>query len=52
MDWLYGSRAGSGKQDDFLLCFYEKISSRLLGQFCCFDMDLTDIFELSSRQPG
>ena len=37
MDWLYGSRAGSGKQDDFLLCFYEKISSRLLGQFCCFD---------------
>ena len=41
-----------GKRDEFLLCLYEKISSRLLGQFFCFDMVLTDIFELSSRQPG
>ena len=35
-----------GKRDEFLLCFslvsvYEKISSRLPGQFCCFDIDLT-----------
>ena len=26
-----------GRQDEFLLCLYEKISSRLPGQFCCFD---------------
>ena len=29
-----------GKRDEFLLCLYEKISSRLPGQFCtlyCFD---------------
>ena len=42
-----------GKQDEFLLCLYEKISSRLLGQFCCFDSKLkiacSCIFELSSR---
>ena len=30
-----------GKRDEFLLCLYEKISSRLPGQFCCFDIDLT-----------
>jgi hypothetical protein len=31
-----------GKGDEFLvLCLYEKISSRLPGQFCCFDIDLT-----------
>ena len=27
-----------GKRDEFLLCLYEKISSRLPGQFCCFDV--------------
>ena len=30
-----------GKRDEFLLCLYEKISSRLPGQFSCFDIDLT-----------
>jgi hypothetical protein len=32
-----------GKRDEFLLCLYEKIPSRLPGQFCCFDIviDLT-----------
>ena len=30
-----------GWLDEFLLCLYEKISSRLPGQFCCFDIDLT-----------
>jgi hypothetical protein len=30
-----------GKRDEFLLCLYEKISSRFPGQFCCFDIDLT-----------
>jgi hypothetical protein len=30
-----------GKQDEFLLCLYEKISSRLLGKFCYFDIVLT-----------
>jgi hypothetical protein len=30
-----------GWPDEFLLCLYEKISSRLPGQFCCFDIDLT-----------
>ena len=53
-----------GKRDEFLLCLYEKISSRLPGQFCCFDIDLTvvknslrpeacgGIFELSSPATG
>ncbi len=26
-----------GKPDEFVLCLYEKISSRLPGQFRCFD---------------
>ena len=26
-----------GKRDGFVMCLYEKISSRLPGQFCCFD---------------
>jgi hypothetical protein len=30
-----------GKRDEVLLSLYEKISSRLPGQFCCFDIDLT-----------
>ena len=30
-----------GKRDKLLLCLYEKISSRLPGQFFCFDIDLT-----------
>jgi hypothetical protein len=30
-----------GKQDEFLLCLYEKISSRLPGQFCYIDVVLT-----------
>jgi hypothetical protein len=30
-----------GNRDEFLLCLYEKISSRLPGQSCCFDIDLT-----------
>jgi hypothetical protein len=30
-----------GWRDEFLLCLYGKISSRLPGQFCCFDIDLT-----------
>jgi hypothetical protein len=30
-----------GKRDGFLLCLYEKISSRLLGQFCYIDVVLT-----------
>jgi hypothetical protein len=30
-----------GKLDEFLLCLYEKISSRLPGQFCYFDIVLT-----------
>jgi hypothetical protein len=28
------------KGDEFLLCLYQKISSRLPGQFCCFDIVL------------
>jgi hypothetical protein len=34
-------RRQPGKQDEFLLCLYEKISSRLLGQFCYIDIVLT-----------
>ena len=30
-----------GKRDEFLLCLYEKISSRLPGQFCYIDVVLT-----------
>ena len=30
-----------GKLDEFLLCLYEKISSRLPGQFCYIDVVLT-----------
>jgi hypothetical protein len=30
-----------GKRDEFLLCLYEKISSRLPGQFCYIDIVLT-----------
>jgi hypothetical protein len=30
-----------GKRDEFLLCLYEKISSRLPGQFCYIDIFLT-----------
>jgi hypothetical protein len=30
-----------GKRDGFLLCLYEKISSRLPGQFCYIDIVLT-----------
>ena len=30
-----------GKRDEFLLCLYEKISSHLPGQFCCFHIVLT-----------
>jgi hypothetical protein len=33
---LYGSRLARqpGKRDEFLLCLYDKMSSRLPGQFC------------------
>jgi hypothetical protein len=31
------------KRDAFLLCLYEKISSRLPGQFCHFDIVLTTV---------
>jgi hypothetical protein len=48
-----------GKWDKVLVCLYEKISSCLPGQFCCFDILLTVVksslwqhFELSSQQPG
>jgi hypothetical protein len=30
-----------GKRDEFLLCLYEKIASRLPGQFCYTDIVLT-----------
>jgi hypothetical protein len=30
-----------GKRDEFLLCLHEKISFRLPGEFCCFDIVLT-----------
>ena len=39
-----------GKRDEFLLCLYEKISSRLPGQFCRFDIDLTVV--KNSQQPS
>ena len=49
----------SGMNFSCELCLYEKISSRLRGQFCCFDIVLTvvkiasgGVFELSSRQLG
>jgi hypothetical protein len=38
-----------GWRDEFLLCLYEKISSRLPGQFSCFDIDLT-VVKNSLRQ--
>jgi hypothetical protein len=44
-----------GKRDEFLLCLYEKISSRLPGQFLVavsLNIACGGIFELSSRQPG
>ena len=30
-----------GKRDEFLLCLYDNILSRLPGQFCYFDIVLT-----------
>jgi hypothetical protein len=39
-----------GKQDDLSYkCLFEKISSRLPGQFCCFDIVLT-VVKNSLRQ--
>jgi hypothetical protein len=44
------ARQPGKKRDEFLLCLYEKISSRLPGQFCCFDIDLTVVkVALSSK---
>jgi hypothetical protein len=40
-----------GKRDEFLLCLYENISSRLPGQFCCFDVDLTVVKNNLRRYP-
>jgi hypothetical protein len=40
---------------EFLLCLYEKISSRLPGQFCCFDIVLTVVknsLRKNTWQPG
>ena len=38
-----------GKRDEFLLCLYEKISSRLPGQFSCFDIDLRVVKNILRR---
>jgi hypothetical protein len=46
------------KRDEFLLCLYKKISSRLPGLLFCYRFDSKlkiacgGIFELSSRQLG
>jgi hypothetical protein len=37
------ARQPGKKRDEFLLSLYEKISSRLPGQFCCFDIVLTAV---------
>jgi hypothetical protein len=37
------------KRDEFLLCFYEKMSSRLPGQFCYIDIVLIVVKNVLQR---
>ena len=39
----------SGKRGEFLLYLYEKISSRLLGQFCYYTGRLCQCYKMVSR---